>query len=803
MEVTFDKYSLIIDGKRTFIRSGAFHYFRTPGAELANDRFSKLKAAGYNAVDIYFHWQYHSKKQGVYDFTGIRNIKKVLQAAKNNGLYVIARPGPFINGELSAGGLPFWLLENKDVTPRNRIGTEYHYSEEYMQFISEWYDNIIPILNEFKDNIIAFQIENEYATDTMEEDYMRELYKMARDRGITCPIFHNDAYFCGLWADVVDIYACDYYPYINPNQNWKQDNFCFDSLDNNEDMFRSCKENSPIFIAEMQAGWFDKWDGQGYKHIRDSLGDEFINIITKTALSQGTSMFNHYMAAGGTSWGNLACDEVYTSYEFTAPLDEYGIPRENFYKAKEINYFLKSFGFTQTEPLEFNFSQDGIYTRLRKDLENNCEWLFLRNVNPETQVLDLPDLQKVTLKPYDMKICTKDLELKAVKIKFSDVEIFAKLEDEKNDVVFFIADKDASIYLEDGDIIRGGKQDYEHLKYEKDGKTTQFVFLTKPLADRTWIVNNQVIFNADIVYGNKVIGLEKSTEIAYFDLKYGFSKKHCKVKSKTSKFDLKNLDVTFCANPIDNDFNYSHWRKVEEKTDALSCHLYDEFLWYKGKIPDNIEEITLSARHLFAVYINEKEVLSRNSYKIEKLQDIPETIQISLNKKILNKPENNLTILVQNLGFDKGFSGDTNNPRGLVTFKTAPEANIQLYVNEKLPLEHNITMESETPYLARISAEFNTEFNENEKFSKYVYLKNFPYRRATIYLNGHKIGRYIKRTCVQDKFYLIDTFLKEKNTLDIVIWQREKNIPTAWDFKNEIKNVIIEVGDEKRYQLFK
>ena len=803
MEITFDKYSLIIDGKRTFIRSGAFHYFRTPGVELANDRFSKMKAAGYNAVDIYFHWQYHSKKQGEYDFSGIKNIKKVLQAAKNNGLFVIARPGPFINGELSSGGLPYWLLENKDVIPRNRIGTEYHYSPEYMKFIAEWYDNIIPILNEFKDNIIAFQIENEYATDTMEEDYMRELYRMARERGIECPIFHNDAYFCGLWADVVDIYACDYYPYINPNQNWKQDNFCFDALDNNEEMFRSCKENSPIFIAEMQAGWFDKWDGQGYKHMREALGDEFINIITKTALSQGTSMFNHYMAVGGTSWGNLACDEVYTSYEFTAPIDEYGVPRENFYKAKSINYFLKSFGFTQTEPLEFNFSKEGIYTRLRKDLENNCEWLFIRNLNPGSQVLELPFGQKSEIKPYDMKICAKDLQLKACKIKFSDTEIFAKLEDEKNDVVFFISDKNSYIYLEDGDIISGNKKDYDHLKYEKDGKTTQFVFLTKALSDKTWIINNQVIFNADIVYGNKVIGLEKSTEIAYFDLKYGFSKKNCKVKSKPEKFDLKNLEVTFCANPIDDDFNYSHWKKVEDKTDAFSCHLYDEFLWYKGKIPNNITEITLSARHLFAVYINEKEVLSRNSYKIEKLQDIPETIQISLNKKILNRPENNLTILVQNLGFDKGFSGDTNNPRGLVTFKTTPETDIQLYVNEKLPLEHNLNMESETPYLVRISANFGVEFNDSERFSKYLYLKNFPYRRATIYLNGHKIGRYIKRACVQDKFYLINTFLKEKNIIDIVIWQRDKNIPTAWDFKNEVKNVIIEIGDEKKYQLFK
>ena len=65
---------------------------------------------------------------------------------------------------------------------------------------------------------------------------MRELYKMARERGIICPIFHNDAFFAGLWADCVDIYALDLYPYINPNQDWKKDNFCFDTLDNVEDI---------------------------------------------------------------------------------------------------------------------------------------------------------------------------------------------------------------------------------------------------------------------------------------------------------------------------------------------------------------------------------------------------------------------------------------------------------------------------------------------------------------------------------------------------------------------------------------
>ncbi|MBR1775865.1 beta-galactosidase [bacterium] len=805
MNITYDRYSLIIDGERVFIRSGAFHYFRTPGEELARDRFMKMKSGGYNAVDIYFNWNYHSSAPGEYDFSGIKDVRKVLNAAKEAGLFVIARPGPFINAEVNAGGLPFWLLRMEDVVPRNRVGTEYRYSPKYMQYISEWYDHIIPIIKEF-DNVILFQIENEYATDTMEEDYMKELYKMVRDRGITCPIFHNDAYFAGLWADCIDIYALDLYPYINPNQNWKQDSFCFDTLDNVEEIFRSAKEDSPPFIAEMQSGWFDKWDGSGYKHIRDALGDEHINIMTKTALSQGVTLFNHYMTVGGTNWGDLACDEVYTSYEFTAPIDEYGVLQNNFYKAKEINYFIDSFGFSCTEPKDIDFYEENIYAKMRHDNSNDCDWLFVRNMNDELKEINLPNGKKATLKPYDMKICPVNLKLKGCEIEFSDVEIFAKLENEKEDAVFMIADKNAKIFIKDGGIIDGDKKDFTNYIFEKDGKKTQIVFLTKNMADRSWLLNNKMIFNADYVLPNGAAAVDKNTEIGYYDLKYKFSKKPCIVnefKNYSKPEKLKISEIEFCAPEIDSDYDYSSWKTVKDKTDSLSCELYDEFVWYKCKIPDNLTEITLSARHLFAVYINGKEVLNRNSYKLEKLQEVPETISIPLNNKILSKKLNELTILVQNIGFDKGFSGDTNNPRGLVLFETEPKIPVEFKVCEKLSIERSKKYESENPYLTKITAHFDVEFKQNVFFAKYLSLEDFKYRRATIYLNGVKIGRYIKRTHVQEKFYLINEFLKPHNTLEIVVWEKDKNVKSPWGFKFDMKNVKMVIGTEKMYQLFK
>ncbi len=805
MDISFDKYSLIIDGKRIFIKSGAFHYFRTPGEKMARDRFLKMKAGGYNTVDMYFNWNYHSEAPGQYDFSGIKDVRKVLKAAKDAGLFVIARPGPFINAEVNAGGLPFWLLRMEDVIPRNRIGTEYKYSPKYMEYIGEWYDNIIPIIREF-DNVILFQIENEYATDTMEEDYMRQLYNMARERGITCPIFHNDAYFAGLWADCVDIYALDLYPYINPNQNWKQDNFCFDTLDNVEEIFRGAKEDSPPFIAEMQSGWFDKWDGMGYKHIRSALGDEHINIMTKTALSQGVTLFNHYMAVGGTNWADLACDEVYTSYEFAAPIDEFGVMQSNFFKSKELNYFLDSFDFTKTEPKDFDFFQENIYAKLRADLTNDCDWLFLRNMNSQHSEVKLPNGKNVLLRPYEMKICPINLRLKGCEIEFSDAEIFARLQNNNEEVLFILSDKNSNIYLKDGKAISADKKDFERLSFETDGKKTEFVFLTKQMADKTWLLGDKIIFNADYVLPNGAIALEKNQEVAYFDLKHKFSKKNFIVnefKSIKKPELLKISAVDFCSPEIDADYDYSRWSKIAGKTDSLSCELYDEFVWYKAKIPQTLTEITLSARHLFAIYINGKEVLNRNSYKIEKLQEVPETISIPLDKKVLTKKVNELTILVQNLGFDKGFSGDTNNPRGLVEFETTPETEIEFYTCQKLAPERTKNYKSENPYLTKLTVNFDCELKENVFLAKYISFEDFNCRRATIFLNGVKIGRYIKRTHVQDKFYLINEFLKPHNTLDIIVWEKDRNIKSSWGFKSDIKNVKILLATFKMYQIFK
>ena len=67
--VTYDRYSFSLDGHRVWLWSAEFHYYRLPNPDLWRDQLEKLKAAGFNAVSLYFSWAYHSPAPGVFDFS--------------------------------------------------------------------------------------------------------------------------------------------------------------------------------------------------------------------------------------------------------------------------------------------------------------------------------------------------------------------------------------------------------------------------------------------------------------------------------------------------------------------------------------------------------------------------------------------------------------------------------------------------------------------------------------------------------------------------------------------------------------
>src|SRR5581483_4885548 len=275
--ISFDKYSLMIDGRRRYIWSGEFHPFRLPSPSLWRDVLEKMKAEGYNAVSMYFDWGYHSPKQGVYDFTGVRDMDKVLGIAQQVGLYVIARPGPYINGELDAGGFPGWLL-----TQAGRARTD---APDYLAAVDEWLTHIDAIIarHQYTDGtgpVILYQIENELGSaGSSQINYMNHLAAKVRSDGITVPIFHNDKGRNGLWvpasSDVpgtvhgpTDLYAFDGYPGGTCHTDGTPG-----SPNTAPDWGiwgpggakggASASPNTPGFAAEFGGGWFDYWGSVG------------------------------------------------------------------------------------------------------------------------------------------------------------------------------------------------------------------------------------------------------------------------------------------------------------------------------------------------------------------------------------------------------------------------------------------------------------------------------------------------------------------------------------------------------------
>lgn len=160
--VAFDKYSLLVDGSRVVLWSGEVHPFRLPSPSLWRDVLQKLRAHGYNAVSIYVAWNFHSPSPGVYDFTGVRDLGRFLETAAEEGLYVIARPGPYINAEVDAGGFPGWLTATK--------GTARTSDPDYLAHVDEYLTAVNEIIARYqytrgKGTVVLYELENEYASN--------------------------------------------------------------------------------------------------------------------------------------------------------------------------------------------------------------------------------------------------------------------------------------------------------------------------------------------------------------------------------------------------------------------------------------------------------------------------------------------------------------------------------------------------------------------------------------------------------------------------------------------------------------
>ena len=337
-EVTYDRYSLKVDGERVLLWSGEFHYFRLPSQELWRDVLEKIRAAGFTGVSLYFNWAYHSPAPGRYDFTGVRDVDRLLDLTEELGLYTVVRPGPYINAEVSGGGFPAWL---KQVPGRGR-SSDPGYTEAYQ----EWLGHINPIIARHQvtrgGSVIAYNVENEYAANT-DAAYMQDLQDTARAAGIDVPITHNqccDASWTPTWASglgAVEIPGVDDYPQSFECQTpdvwgpW------------GEGVTERLTDDAPVYAAEYQAGAIDL-NRAGYEKCRELTGPSFMKYFYKSNLiTSGATMFGYYMAFGGTNWGWLGQpNDVYTSYDYGAAITESRQLTEKYAEFKRQGYFVRA-----------------------------------------------------------------------------------------------------------------------------------------------------------------------------------------------------------------------------------------------------------------------------------------------------------------------------------------------------------------------------------------------------------------------------------------------------------------------------
>lgn len=311
----------LLDGKPLQMISGEMHYPRIPRA-FWRERMKMAKAMGLNTIGTYVFWNGHEETPGVYDFSGNHDIAEFVKIAREEGLWVVLRPSPYVCAEWEFGGYPWWLLKDRNMQVRS---TDPKFILAYTRYIKALAKQLIPLQITHGGNILMIQIENEYGSYSNDKTYLDLNRKIFREAGFDGILFTCDG------ADQMPKgYLPGYLPAVNGLEDPAQVKALINKYHNGK---------GPYYVAEWYPGWFDDW---GKKHA-DVSAEQSAKTLDKL-LAAGISV-NMYMFHGGTTRGfmngaNMNKDNPYSpqvsSYDYDAPLDEAGNPTEKFYAFRKV-----------------------------------------------------------------------------------------------------------------------------------------------------------------------------------------------------------------------------------------------------------------------------------------------------------------------------------------------------------------------------------------------------------------------------------------------------------------------------------
>ncbi|XP_020223363.1 beta-galactosidase 1 [Cajanus cajan] len=300
--VSYDSKAITINGQRRILISGSIHYPRsTP--EMWPDLIQKAKDGGLDVIQTYVFWNGHEPSPGKYYFEGNYDLVKFIKLAQQAGLYVNLRIGPYVCAEWNFGGFPVWLKYIPGISFRTDNGP---FKYQMQKFTTKIVD-LMKAERLFENQggpIILSQIENEYGPMEYEIGAPGKSYtKWAADMAI------------GLGTGVPWI-MCKQDDAPDPIINTCNGFYC--------DYFSPNKAYKPKMWTEAWTGWFTEFGGPVPHRPAEDLAFSVARFVQK-----GGSFVNYYMYHGGTNFGRTAGGPfIATSYDYDAPLDEYGLLRQ-------------------------------------------------------------------------------------------------------------------------------------------------------------------------------------------------------------------------------------------------------------------------------------------------------------------------------------------------------------------------------------------------------------------------------------------------------------------------------------------
>jgi len=362
--LTLDSQSLRRDDRPWIPVMGEYHFSRYPASDW-REELMKMKAGGIDIVATYCFWIHHEEVEGTWNWEGQRNLHEFVRLCGDVGLNVIVRCGPWAHGEVRNGGLPDWVVNHKDWKIRT---TDEGFLKQTRQLYTQIAEQLKGQLWKDGGPVIGIQLDNEYYGPA---EYLLALKKIAREVGLDVPICTRTgwpqlttpmpfgeivplygAYAEGFWDRETTSMPGQYWAAFRFSRLRTDENIANEQLGRHAVQDESDAARYPYLTCEVGGGMVPSY------HRRILIKPQDVEATVLIKLGSGSTLPGYYMYHGGTNpdgklttlmesqstpttnWNDLPVK----SYDFQAPIGEYGQLRYHYHQLRRLHLFLADFG---------------------------------------------------------------------------------------------------------------------------------------------------------------------------------------------------------------------------------------------------------------------------------------------------------------------------------------------------------------------------------------------------------------------------------------------------------------------------